>query len=446
MSFRHAFLRRFGGLVLVLLAVCPAGRPQPWPGAPSRFTLKNGLEVVLSEDPSLPLVSVAVSYRVGSADDPPGKAGLAYLMETLMFSGSANVPPSQHINTLYRIGGVFNAAATADRTTFFQTVPSHYLALVLWLESDRMRSLEITTEAFERARNDHQGEVRRKRLEQAYSEAELVFDQAVYPDQALSHSMAGTESSLESLTAEDARAFYSEFYVPNRAILSIAGQFDRVRTRDLIARYFETIPRGKDVPRVAPAPSVPPKKIAARDIMDGLASSPAFFLGYRLGAAGSSDRYALGLLDFLLFKGPTSRLNRRLLNKNNKIAFEVSGGIEVRGDSASYRIFVIANTAGMLEVCLNATAAEIERLRKTFLSEEELNRVKRIFQAEYLDRFSTPTSRAFALAAAFFVRPDFSSSAVELERYMAVTPYDIRVVASRYFSAENAIVVTVRVQ
>jgi zinc protease len=438
-------IRRLAGLGLALLVVCaPCPAQTAVPGGPFHYTLRNGLEVILSEDPGgLPLVSVAVSYRVGSADDPPGKAGLAYLMETLMFAGSANVPPSQHINTLYRIGGSFNASVSENRTIFFQTVPSNYLGLVLWLESDRMRSLEITAEAFESTKNDHLAEIRRRRLEQPYLEAQAVFDQAAFSNPVLSHPLEGTETSLDGLTIDDARAFYNESYVPNRVVLSIAGQFDRLKARDLVARYFETVPRGKDLPRLAPSPNVPARKTPLPDLVDGLATSPAFFLGYRLGPAGSPDMVALRLIEFVLLKGPTARLNRRLLNRNNKIAYQLDGGIDIRGDAAVFRLFVVTNTPEMIEISRTAAMAEFEKLRRTFLTEEELIRAKRAFKADYLDRQSTPTGRALSLAEAFLAAPDFPAVIGELGRFMGVTPYDIRSAANRYFVSESAIVVNV---
>ena len=443
MTVHRALIRRPAWFALLLLAAGPAASAQI-AGNPVHFTLRNGLEVILAGDSALPNVSVALAYRVGSADDPPGKAGLAYLMETLMFSGSANVAPLQHINTMYRIGGNFNASATEDRTIFFQTVPSHYLALVLWLESDRMRSLEITPEAFELAREDHLRELRRSRLEEPYLESRSSFDQMVFPEPALNHPLSGTEASLRGLTLEDARSFYAEDYVPNRAVLSIVGQFDRVRTRELILRYFETIPRGKDVPRVAPPPTVPFKKALPQELRDELASTPAFFCGFRLGPAASPDMYPLGIIEYLLLKGPAARLPRRLLNKNNKIAFQAGGGIDVRGGNAVFRLFIIVNTESLLTVCQNALAAEFDRLRRSFVSEAELVRAKRALEADTFDRHSTPTGLAFSLAEAFLSLPDFSTFPAELGRSLSVTPYDIRVVANRYFAPENLCLVNVR--
>lgn len=443
MNTRPSFVRRAGSFAAVLAISASLVTAQP-AAVPVHYTLRNGLEVIFGADSALPSVSVAIAYRVGSADDPPGKAGLAYLIETLMFSGSANVPPLQHINTMYRIGGNFNASVSEDWTVFFQTVPSHYLALVLWLESDRMRSLEITPDAFQMARDDHLNELRKKRLTEPYLESRTVFDQMIFPDPAVNHPLAGTETALGNLRLEDARNFYAENYVPNRAVLVISGKFDRARARELAARYFETIPRGKDVPRTAPPPTVPLKKNPPRDLLDAVATTPAFYCGFRLGPAASAEMTSVEIIEYILLKGPSSRLTRRLLSKNNKLAYQAGGGIDVRGGNAAFRLFVIVNTESMLPICQNAVASEFDRLRRSFVPEDELNRAKNAYKADRFDRFSTPTAEAFNLAEAFLSLPDFADLPKELDRAMKVTPYEIRVAANRFFAAEDMCLVNVR--
>jgi len=179
-------------------------------------------------------------------------------------------------------------------------------------------------------------------------------------------------------------------------------------------------------------------------VEDALATSPAFFCGFRLGPASSRDMVPLGVIESLLLKGPASRLPRRLLSKNNKIAFRAGGGIDIRGGEAAFRLFVVVNTESMLAVCRNAISSEFDRLRRAFVPEDELVRAKRVFEADHFDRFSTPTAQAFSLAEALLSLPDFADMSTELEQAMRVTPYDIRVAANRYFAAENMLLVNVR--
>jgi len=276
----------------VALTVCPA-RAQEAINLPiTHYKLKNGLEVVLSEDVSLPLVSVAVTYKVGSIDEARGKTGLAYLMENLMFSGSANVSPLQYIYYIHRVGGVFNAAASEDKTIFYQTVPSNQVALVLWLESDRMRSLSLTETAFDRARNSVLDEIRERKMNEPYLESSFSFDQILYPDFPYSHPLSGSEADLGNLSLDDVRNFYSAYYVPNNAILCLTGNFQKLKTMELVSKYFETIPPGKET-NPPEAPLVPAKKRVVRTFEDGLASSPAVHLGFRLPSPSSEEFYTL---------------------------------------------------------------------------------------------------------------------------------------------------------
>ncbi|GAF70119.1 unnamed protein product, partial [marine sediment metagenome] len=146
-----------------------------------QYKLENGLQVILSEDYSLPVVSVAVAYNVGSINEPPGKTGLAYLLENLMFQGSQNVGRMQHISFIRRTGGDLNATTTEDKTIFQQTVPSHQLALVLWLESDRMKSLEITAANVKQAKETLIEEIQQRKATEPYLESFLTFDRLLYP-------------------------------------------------------------------------------------------------------------------------------------------------------------------------------------------------------------------------------------------------------------------------
>lgn len=303
--------------------------------------LKNGLTVILAEDDSLPVVTVAVAYRAGSIQDPPGKSGLAYLMENLMFRGSADVPSRQHFNFINRVGGRLNASTSEDMTIFYQTVPSNQLALVLWLESDRMRFLDLNEANFEQERKQLLDAVRQRRTAEPYAESQAIFERLLYVDFPYSHPLLGTEDDVRDLTLEDARSFYGTYYIPNNAVLCIAGDFNKPKTVELVARYFENLPRGKDL-SAASEPFTFAKKQDIQTTENSQALAPALYLGFRIVATAAKDIYTLGILDYLLMRGRSSRLSRRLLNPDNKIAYQLSGGIDQRRDRTAYKIFVVA--------------------------------------------------------------------------------------------------------
>jgi zinc protease len=407
------------------------------------YRLKNGLTVILSEDVSLPIVSVAVAYGVGSVLEPPGKTGMASMMENLMFAGSANVPPRQHFNYINRVGGTFNALVSEDRTVFYETVPSNSLSLLLWLESDRMRSLEIGAKALEDARSALLEDLQDRRANDPFFESGRKFDQLLYSDFAQSHSLLGTEADIRSLTIEDLRAFYAANYGPNNAVLSITGSFDKLRARELVSQYFETLPRGRDsVP--AAEPLALSRKQVVQPFVEPTATAPAFYLGFRLPAPRSADFYTLTLLDYILFRGRSSKIARRLLNPNAKIAYRLSGGIERRRDRAVYKIFVIANNTVMIEYCQTALFSELDRLKSSPLSEDDLNRYKAMFKQDYLARLATTVDRALFLADYFLTLGGFQEFGLDLEKYMSVSAADVVGIVARYLTPENSIILDVR--
>lgn len=402
----------------------------------TQYRLKNGLHVILSEDDSLPVVSVVVAYAAGPVREQPGRSGLAYLMENLMFQGSENVSPMQHINYIQRIGGEFNANTAFDKTYFYETVPSNQLALALWLESDRMAAPAITGPNVERAKEALIAESRQRRTTEPYMESFFLFDSLLYPDFAYGHPVIGTEEDLKRITEEDARAFAAAYYVPNNAVLCIAGSFGVPKTRELIAKYFETIPRGGDVP--APPP---PRSEALPDrervVGDPLAPSPAFHVGYRLGRLQTGEAYSLKIMDILLTSGKSSRLYKRLVKKE-RTALYLNGGLEERGGLTSLRIFAISPNAVMADLCRKAVAAEIGRLRTTLVPEDELAKAKAIFKGDYLDRLATSLSRALFLCESFLSGIRLEDVPGEFARYLRVTPVTIVSLANRLFKPENA--------
>jgi len=409
----------------------------------SQYKLKNGLQVILSEDDSLPVVSVAVAYRAGSIHELPGKSGLANLMKNMMFSGSADVPPQQHFNNINRVGGKLNASTTEDMSIFYQTVPSNQLALVLWMESDRMRFLEITEDSLEETRKDLLDVMRQRRSADPYLENQFSFDQLLYLDFPYSHPLLGSEDDLRNLTLDDVINFYATYYVPNNAVLCITGNFNKMKTGELIARYFETIPRGKD-PSFVPAPYKYTKKQVIKTEEDSLALAPAFYMGFRLSLFAPNDVYSLTILDYILMRGRSSRLMRRLLGPDNKIALQLGGGIEKRRDRLAYKIFVVANGPYWISQCQNAVFSELDKLKTAFPSDVELDKAKNMFRRDYLGRIATTLDKAIFLCEEYFSLRNLDDLPLELEKAMKVTNIDVVTVAHRYFTTDNSVILNVK--
>lgn len=408
------------------------------------YHLKNGLTVILAEDDSLPVVSIVVAYGVGSRQERPGQAGLAFLLENLMFQGSLNVGPMQHFSYISRVGGRPNARLSEDITVYFQTVPSHQLPLVIWLESDRMLGLTISEEHLDRAKAGALDELIQRRFQEPFLDSFLLFDQILYPHFSLFHPVLGYEEDIMSLAAEEVREFFGNYYVPNNAVLCIVGDFNRKRAKELIEKYFESIPRGRELP---PEPEIIDsfKGPVLKIYVDPLVSAPAFHLAYRVAPPSSDDYPAFKMMEYLLLRGKTSWLQRRLLRRE-KLVVRMDGGLETRGKLSFLRLFAVANNEVMIDRSLKAIEGEISRLKSSLISSEELELARNKYQADLRQRFETTADRALFLAEMYFRYPSLEEISKQMERPLKVSPSEIVGLANRFFTNENLAILKVRIR
>jgi len=403
----------------------------------SQFTLKNGLRVILSEDYSLPIVSVVMAYDVGSVHEQPGKSGLAHLLENLMFQGSRNVGQMQHISFIQKIGGILNAVTTENRTLFYQTVPSNQLALVLWLESDRMNSLNINASNVEKIKNSLIEELQIRKDADPYLESSWYFDQLLFPGFAYSHPVLGAISDIREITVKDVIDFYSSFYTPNNAVLSIVGNINKNRVQQLVERYFSTIQRGDDLP------SLNSEKLenvgnTVQSMVNPLATYPGFYVGYQIASPYSEDYYSLVMTEYILLRGQTSRLYKRLIEKD-RTAIYLSGGIENRASYSAFKIYVRINNEIMRERSQKALFSEINKLKTTPVPERELEKSKNIFKVSYFRQYATILDKAIFLAEKLLERDSLDVWTNDLARYLSVTDIDILRTVNKYFTDDRII-------
>src|SRR5712671_6136230 len=208
-------------------------------------TLPNGLTVVISEDHSTPIVHVQLVYHVGSKNERSGRTGFAHLFEHLMFKGSKNVQPEAHTSMIASVGGQSNAYTTEDETVFWETVPSQYLPMILWLEADRMATLRIDKDTFTNEREVVKEERRMRVDNQPFGRLnEIIYDQAfsVHP---YKHATIGSMQDLEAASVDDVRDFYRTYYVPANATLVLVGDFDPAQAMDLINQYLGRVPKAE---------------------------------------------------------------------------------------------------------------------------------------------------------------------------------------------------------
>ncbi|MGH9916734.1 MAG: M16 family metallopeptidase, partial [Pyrinomonadaceae bacterium] len=267
-----------------------------------QYTLPNGLRVVLSQDRSRPVVAVTVYYDVGSRNERTGRTGFAHLFEHMMFQGSENVGKAQHFQFVFNAGGTMNGTTSSERTIYFETLPSNQLPLALWLESDRMRSLKVTQENLDNQREAVKEEKRLRVDNQAYVGAFLKLDEMVFKNPANAHSTIGSMDDLNAATVDDVRDFFRIYYAPNNAVLVICGDFDAKTTRELVDKYFATIP-SQPKPSAVDVSEPPDVAIRHETYNDKFAPLPGFVLGWKAPQRNTPDFYALSLANDLLVDG-----------------------------------------------------------------------------------------------------------------------------------------------
>ena len=371
-------------LLLAGMALLLAGAPAPPPARagvfnPKTFTLANGLQVVVVENHRAPIVAQMLWYKVGAADEPPGKSGIAHFLEHLMFKGTRSVPPGQFSKIVARNGGMDNAFTSHDYTGYFQRVASDKLALVMRLEADRMTNLRLT-DAEVVPERDVVLEERRSRTDNKPGAQLYERRQAItYLRHPYRVPVIGWKREIERLTTADALAFYRAHYAPNNAILILAGDVSLERARVLAERHFGPIPRREVPPRVRP---VEPEPLAAKRVImkSPRVHLPRLTISYRapsFNAGAVEHAYPLQVLAEALGGGATSRLYRTLV-ADQAIASSVGSWYSAaRVDSGAFSISIEPKAGGAVAPLEAALKTELQRFLERGITEEELARVKR---------------------------------------------------------------------
>jgi len=433
---------------LMLLLAVPAAAQQPAQAGDIRFEtyeMENGLRVILAPDPASTAVAVNLWYDVGSRHERRGRSGFGHLFEHLMFQGSERVERGQHMQLVERAGGSLNASITEDRTNYFQTLPPDRYNLALWLESDRMRSLQITQENMRRE-IEVVKEERRLRVDNSpYGTSQL---QALYyaPYDATTcfaygHSVIGSMEDLDAAQLRDVQEFFDLYYAPNNATLTLAGAFDPAEARALIQQYFGGIPRAADPPAVDcndPFRNLPTRET----VEDTNARLPAFWASYGGVAAGHDDSYALSLLAGIIGQGESSRLHLRLVQQEQAAVGTGMFGLFRRGPGLVV-VQAIANQGVTPERLEQLVDEEIDRIRREGVTAEELEKAKNRYRSSQVMGRQTVMGRAEALQWHNHFLGNPGAIGTEMQRYMAVTREDIQRVANQYLVANNrAVIIT----
>ncbi|GAA4408318.1 pitrilysin family protein [Nibrella viscosa] len=404
----------------------------------TEYDLPNGLHVILHQDNSTPLVAVTVMYHVGSKNEKPGRSGFAHFFEHLMFEGSENIKRGQYMKTVEGAGGQLNANTSNDRTFYYEVLPSNKLELGLYLESERMLHAKIDETGVNTQREVVKEERRQRYENQPYGSFFPEVLKRAYKVHPYKWAPIGSMEDLNAAKIDEFRDFYQEFYVPNNAILSIAGDINIDQTKQLIEKYFAEIPKGTK-PIYRPNVKEPESKQEVRDIVYDNITLPGVFQAYHMPAQGTPDYYALNVLTTLLADGESSRLNKEIVDKQQK-ALQTSVFPLALEDPGLFITIGIANMGTKAEELEAAIDAEVERVKKELVSDKEFQKVKNQIESDFVTRNARVAGIAENLANYKMYFGDANLINTELERYNKVTKEDLRRVANKYLTRENRVV------
>jgi zinc protease len=412
----------------------------------TRFSLPNGLTVILHEDHTTPTVSINAWYHVGSGREKPGRTGFAHLFEHLMFLGSANVPAGKFDQWLEAAGGNNNGSTTEDRTNYYEDVPSNALELPLFLESDRMATLaETMTEEKVDLQRDVVKNERRQNYENApYGMSSIIIDEHLYPEDHPYHwPTIGYMKDLTAATVEDVVDFFKSYYGPNNASLCIAGDIDPVKTRKLVEYWFGDIPSGPPVPPlVHPAAALNAEQ---RLVYEDNVSLPRLYMAWLSPAVFTPGDAELDIASNILAGGRNSRLYKRLVY-DLQIAQDVEAYQGSRQLESIFLIEATARTGHSLAELEKVIQEEIIRIKSEPPARRELDRAVNQFEASFLDRLEKPGGfyGKADLLNGYYVRtgnPDYFQE--DLARYRALDPQDICAAVQTFLRDDGRVVLSI---
>jgi zinc protease len=383
-------MRLLSLLAAILLFVTAPVPAQTFTVPVEYFKLDNGLKVVVSPDRAAPVVLVEVIYNIGFRVEPKGRTGFAHLFEHMMFQGSANVKKMEHVSLMQEAGGIVNGSTRFDYTNYFQSLPSNGLERALFLEADRMRSLDVTAENLKNQQNVVSEEVRVNVLNQPHG----AFDWIEIWERANTnwhnaHDFYGKLDELEAATLEDVRSFFKTYYAPNNAVLVVAGDTTAAEVKRLAEKHFGSIPRQPQPPPadLSETPQTAPKSFTRAD---KLARTPAVAVAWHLPPRMTKDFFALSVLDPLLNSDDSARMYRKLV-REDRLAMSSQGGFNFLGPNWDmkgpmlYTMRVDYFNDKTADQVIAAIESVLDEVRKSGITAAELAQAKTTMRSAFLD-------------------------------------------------------------
>lgn len=405
----------------------------------TEYNLDNGLHVILHQDTTKPVVAVTVMYHVGSKNEDTGRTGFAHFFEHLLFEGSENIKRGEFMKIVSSHGGQNNANTTQDRTFYYEIFPSNELELGLWLESERMMH-PVINEVGVQTQNEVVKEEKRLRIDnQPYGHLiEGVFNN-LFKNHPYHWAPIGSMADLDSAKLPEFINFFKKFYVPNNAVLSIAGNIDIAKTKELVKAYFGPIPKGAPVVQ----PNVKEQPIAQQIIdtaYDQNIQIPAIVTAYRTSGRNTQDSRVLELISTYLSTGSSSKLYKKMVD-DKKEALQVGSFNYALEDYGAYITFALPNNNTPLDTLLHDMDEEIAKIRKDLISESDLEKLRNQIENQVVSNNQRMIGIAENLADAYVFYDNTNYVNEELNDYKKITREQIREVANKYLNKDQRVVI-----
>lgn len=398
-----------------------------------KYTLDNGLQVVLHHDKSDPIIAVAIQYDVGSNREKPGRTGFAHLFEHMLFQESENVPQDQFFKKIQDAGGTLNGGTWKDGTVYYEVVPNNALEMVLWLESDRMGYLinTVTETAFYNQQEVVQNEKRQRVDNNPYGHTSWVIDKAIYPEgHPYNWQVIGELVDLQNATVNDVKEFYDAFYGPNNATLVLAGDFETDEAKALIDKYFGEIERRQEVEPLKPQP-VTLAETTRLYHEDNFATMPQLNMVWPTLQQYTDDSYALSFLAQLVSRGKKAPMYKVLV-KEKELTSNVNAYNNSQEIAGEFHISVTANSGKNLVEIENAIFEGFKRFEEDGITDTDVERIKASLETEFYNGISSVLSKSFQLAQYNVFTGDPGFITQDIENIKSVTKDDIIRVYNKY--------------
>ena len=402
------------------------------------YDLANGLHVILHQDNTAPIVTTSVMYHVGAKDEQPDRTGFAHFFEHLLFEGTKNIENGAWFSIVTENGGTNNANTTDDRTYYYEVFPSNNLELGLWLESERMLHPIIEQDGVD-TQNEVVKEEKRLRVDnQPYGKFLENVKKHLFINHPYRWTTIGEMEHLDAATLDEFLAFNKKFYVPNNAVLVVAGDIDIDKTKKMVKEYFGPIPRGKEIERLS-IKEDPIKEELKAEAFDSNIQIPAIITAYRTPSFKSRESRVLDMISTYLSNGPSSKLYKRLVDEK-KMALQ-SGAINIaQEDYGMYVIFGLPQGEFKLTDLITEMDDEISILKGKLISERDYQKLLNKFENGFVSSNASVEGIANSLARYYMLYGDTNLINNEIEIYRSITREEIRQVANKYLNTNQRLV------